>query len=106
LLLSLLLQLFFDKFGDNNIVKSVFAGIRPAVAALIAFAVFKIGKTSIKDTTGLIVAIVGLVLVIVFNINAIFVIIGGAVFGLVVYKFWPKKVKEIIGNEDKNNDIF
>jgi len=96
---------FFSKFGDNFIVKSVFAGIRPAVVALIAFAVVKVGKTSIKDKTGLIVAIIGLVLVIVFNIHAILVIIGGAVFGLAVYKFWPEKVKEILGKEDKNNDI-
>lgn len=96
---------FFSKFGDNLIVKSIFSGIRPAVVALIAFAVFKVGKTSIKDKTGLIVAIIGLVLVIAFNIHAILVIIGGAVFGLVVYKFWPGKVNEILGKEDKNNDI-
>ena len=96
---------FFSKFGDNHIVKSVFAGIRPAVVALIAFAVVKVGKTSIKDKTGLIVAIIGFVLVIAFNIHAIFVIIGGAVFGLCVFKFWPEKVKGIIGKEDKNNDL-
>lgn len=96
---------FFSKFGDNLIVKYLFAGIRPAVVALIAFAVYGVGKTSIKDKTGLVVAIIALVLVIAFDIHAIFVIIGGAVFGLVVYKFWPGKVNEILGKEDKNNDI-
>jgi len=96
---------FFSKFGDNQVIKSVFAGIRPAVVALIIFAAIKIGKTSIKDKTGLIVAIIGLVLVVVFDVHVIFVIIGGAVFGLVVYKFWPNKVKEILGKEEKNNDL-
>ncbi|MHB1394337.1 MAG: chromate transporter [Clostridia bacterium] len=96
---------FFSKFDDNQIVKSAFAGIRPAVVALIVYAVIKIGKTSIKDKTGLIVAMIGLVLVVVFNIHAILVIIGGAVFGLAVYKFWPDKVKEILKKEGKNNDI-
>ena len=96
---------FFSKFNDNPIVKSVFAGIRPAIVALIVFAAYKVGKASIKDKTGLIVAIIGLVLVVALDIHAILVIIGGAVFGLTVYKFWPGKVKEILGKEDKNNDI-
>jgi chromate transporter len=96
---------FFSKFSDNLIVKAVFAGIRPAVVALIVLAAYKVGKTSIKDKIGLIVAIVGFVLVIGFSIHAIFAIIGGAVFGLVVYRFWPKKAKEILGKEVKNNDI-
>ncbi len=96
---------FFSKFDDNQVVKSAFAGIRPAVVALIVYAVIKISKTSINDKTGLIVAIIGLVLVVVFNIHAILVIIGGAVFGLAVYKFWPDKVKEILKKEEKNNDI-
>lgn len=97
---------FFNKFSDNPIIKSIFSGVRPAVVALIAFAVLKIGKTSIKDKTGLIVAIIGFVLVVAFNIHAILVIIGGAVFGLAVYKFWPSKVNEVLGKqEDKKNDI-
>lgn len=96
---------FFSKFGDNLIVKAAFAGIRPAVVALIVLAAYKVGKTAIKDKTGLIVAIVGFALVIGFSIHAIFAIIGGAVFGLVVYGFWPQKAKEILGKEGKNNDI-
>lgn len=96
---------FFSRFGDNLIAKAFFAGIRPAVVALIAFAVYKVGKTSIRDIAGLIVAIIGLVLVIAFDIHAILVIIGGAVFGLAVYKFRPGKVNEILGKEDKKNDI-
>jgi chromate transporter len=96
---------FFSKFSDNLIVKAAFAGIRPAVVALIVLAAYKVGKTAIKDKIGLIVAIVGFVLVIGFSIHAIFAIIAGAVFGLVVYRFWPEKAKEILGKEVKNNDI-
>lgn len=96
---------FFNTFGDNQVVKSAFAGIRPAVVALIAFAVIKIGKSSAKDKTGLILAVIALVLVVVFNIHAILVIIGGAIFGLMVYKFWPSKAKEILSEEEKDNDI-
>lgn len=100
-----LIATIFSRFGNNYIVNSVFAGIRPAVVALIAFAVFKIGKTSVKDKAGLVVAIIAMVLVVVFNIHAILVILGGAAFGLLTYKFWTDKVEEIINKEGKNNDI-
>jgi chromate transporter len=96
---------FFDKFSDNSTVQAVFSGIRPAVVALIALAAYKVGKTAIKDKLGLIVAIIVLVLVIVFNVHAILLIIGGVVLGLMVYMFWPGKMKKILGKEDKNDDI-
>jgi len=96
---------FFSQFGNNPIIKSVFAGIRPAVVALIIFAAYKVGKTSIKDKTGLIIAFAGLLLVVAFRIHAIVAIIMGAVFGLTVYKFWPGKVKEIMEKEGNNHDI-
>ncbi len=96
---------FFSKISNNLIVKSIFAGIRPAVVALITAAVIKVGKTSIKDKTGLIAAIIALLLVVAFDIHAILVIIGGAAFGLMVYKFRPDKVKELLAEKDEINDI-
>lgn len=96
---------FFSKVSDNLIVKSMFAGIRPAVVALITVAVLKVGKTAIRDKTGLMIAIIAWLLVVALDIHAILVIIGGAVFGLLAYKFRPEKVKEILAEEDKINDI-
>jgi chromate transporter len=96
-----LIATFFSKFGDNEIIKSAFAGVRPAVVALIAVAVFKIFKTAIKDLASLIFALIGLIVVVIFDIHSIFVIISGAVFGLLVYKFWPSKVKSITEKEGK-----
>jgi chromate transporter len=92
---------FFGKFGDSLVVKAVFTGIRPAVTALIALAAYRIGKSVIKDKAGLVVAIIASVLVVVFDVHAIIAIIGGIVFGLAVYRFWPQKTKEILGKEDK-----
>ncbi|MEL7647974.1 MAG: chromate transporter [Sedimentibacter sp.] len=96
---------YFNKFGNNLIIKSIFSGIRPAVVSLIFFAVYKVGKTSISDKTGFLISIIGMLLVVVFNVHAIFVIIGGAVFGLAVYKLWPNKADEILRKEVKNDDI-
>ena len=93
----LLIASLLSGFRENELVKSIFAGSRPAVVGLIIIAVFKIGKTSIKDKTGFIISLIGFVVATVFDIHAIYVIIGGAVFGLTVYKLWPSKAKKIIG---------
>ena len=82
---------FFTKFQDNPIVKAAFTGIRAAVVALIALAAIKIGKASIKDITGFIITLVAVILVAFLNIHAIFVIIGGALFGLAMYAFSLKE---------------
>jgi chromate transporter len=92
-----LIATFFSKFGDNEVVKAVFAGIRPAVVALIAIAAFNMSKASIKDMACLVVTVVSVIAVVVFDVHAIFAIVGAAIFGLLVYKFWPAKVKQIIG---------
>lgn len=94
---------FFTKFQDNPIVKAAFSGVRAAVTALIALAAVKIGRASIKDITGLVIALLAVILVAFLNIHAIFVIIGGALFGLAMYVFSPKRIKHILNaNENKN----
>lgn len=42
-----LIAKFLDNFSENKIVKSVFYGLRPAVAALIGYAVFELLKISV-----------------------------------------------------------
>lgn len=42
----ILIAMFFSRIMGQNIVQQAFMGIRPAVAALITFSVYKIGKTS------------------------------------------------------------
>lgn len=93
---------FFSKFGDNPIVKAIFAGVRPAVVALVGLAAYKIAKNSIRDKIGVLIAIIVVIAVVVFDIHSIYSIIAGAVFGLLVYKFWDSKVKEITKKEGSN----
>lgn len=76
---------FFTRFQDNPIVKAAFSGVRAAVVALITLAAIKIGKASIKNITGLIIAILAVIFVAFLNIHAIFIIIAGALFGLAMH---------------------
>jgi chromate transporter len=77
----LIIAMFFAKFMDRDIVKRAFMGIRPAVAALIAFSVFKIGKSSKIKGLWYGVGIIALVLVLFFNTDPILIIIASALFG-------------------------
>jgi len=105
-----LIAAFFSKFGDNEVVKAVFAGIRPAVVALIGLAAYKMGKASIRDMACLVITVITIAVVVIFDVHAIFTIIGAAVFGLLVYKFVPAKAKQVLGEKAagggaKNDDI-
>ena len=45
-LIILLIAMFFHQFQDNKIIASIFAGIRPAVVALIAVPTFNLAKSA------------------------------------------------------------
>lgn len=85
---------FFSRFQDNPIVKAAFMGIRSAVVGLILMAAFKIGKAAIKDKLAVVITVLAVVLVLAADIHAIFVIIGGALTGLIVYTLSPGRIKQ------------
>lgn len=86
LCIILLIASIFSRFQDNFVVQAAFKGIRPTVVALIIIAAVKIGKTAIKDWLSTIIAIAAFIAVVVFDVHAIFTIIGGGVIGLIFYK--------------------
>ncbi|AEE96100.1 chromate transporter [Mahella australiensis] len=74
----------FVAFKENMIVQKVFAGIRSAVVALIAVAAWNIGKSSIKDAIGLIIAAGAFIASAIFDIHAIYIILVGIMLGLII----------------------
>lgn len=94
---------FFSKFQDNPAVKAAFMGIRSAVVALILMAAIKVGKTAIKDKFTAIISIMTLIVILVFDIHAIFAIIGGAFIGIIIYFTSPKKLADILGKDGAKN---
>lgn len=91
----LLVALFFEKLNRNPVVKAAFSGIRPAVAALIALSAIRIGRSSIVDRIGLLSAALAAFLVVALNVQAIYVILGGAALGILIYLLWPAKTRFI-----------
>ncbi len=84
-LIILFIALFFTQFRDNEVVEKIFRGIRPAVVALIAAPVFKMGRMAKIGLTNVWIPIVAALLIWAMGVSPIYVIllagIGGYLYG-------------------------
>jgi len=87
---------FFTRFQDHPVVQAAFSGIGAAVVGLILMAAIKIVKASVKDGLTALLTAIAVILVIGIDIHAIFVIIGGAFIGLMVYLFSPSRINKLL----------
>lgn len=87
----LIVAMFFTKFMNVKAVQEAFMGIRPAVAALIAFSVYKIARTSKIKPMWYIIAVISAVLVIFFDADPILIIIVSGLSGAVIGKLGGTK---------------
>lgn len=84
-LIILAIALIFHQFRDNIYVERIFRGIRPAVVALIAAPVFKMGKMAKIGLTNIWIPIVATLLIWAMGVSPIYVILlaglGGYIYG-------------------------
>ncbi|HHX24727.1 MAG: chromate transporter [Tepidanaerobacteraceae bacterium] len=97
-LIITLIAIFFTKVQNTPIVAAVFSGIRPTVVGLISIAAIKVAKTSIIDSLGIILVILSVLLVVIADVPAFYIIIGGAAVGLTIYRMFPKRANKILSN--------
>ncbi|MCM3767724.1 chromate transporter [Neobacillus niacini] len=99
----ILVSLIYFLFKDNPLIKAAFNGIGASIIALILYAGITIGKSAIKGKTSLFLTILSLLLLIIFHINPILLIIGGAFIGM--FKLKHKSVgeegREIVTTEEQ-----
>ncbi len=81
-LVLLIIAVYFSNINDNKTVEAVFKGIRPAVVALLALPVLSMWKTSKINKKTIAIPVITFVLVGIFNINAVYIIIASAAWGL------------------------
>ncbi|MDX9872493.1 MAG: chromate transporter [Clostridia bacterium] len=93
-LIILILAVFLTQQGEHEMLQKFFAGVRPAVVALILGAGLKMGKKSIKASTDIIIGAAALLLLIFSGIHPIVLIIAGAAAGLSIQRFSARKQKE------------
>ena len=84
LIIITIIAALLKNFANYSIVQHAFSGIRVVVIALIVSAILKLDKTSIKNSTTLIIAIIAFILVAFVNLSPIYIVIAAACIGLIL----------------------
>jgi chromate transporter len=99
-LIILVIAMFFVEFAKYKITESIFRGVRPAVVALIAYSVIKLGKNIGFSYFNLIIAALALILIL-SGAHPIIVVIAAGIVGVAAGHFgWFKGGKK--DAEDNN----
>lgn len=86
-LIILLIAMFFHQFSENKIVAAAFAGIRPAVVALIAVPTFNLAKSAKINLANCWIPILCALAIWIIGVNPIWVIIAAAIGGYIYGQF-------------------
>ncbi|TDP57739.1 chromate transporter [Aminicella lysinilytica] len=89
--------------GDNKYVNGALTGVKAAATGLIAYSAYKVGKQILKGWFPWILAMAAFLLIAVLNVNAVYVIIGGMVIGL-VYEHFTGDGRKGTGESEKAGD--
>lgn len=84
-LIILIIAMFFNNFSENAVVEQIFAGVRPAVVALIVYALVKLTTSVGINKINIIIAVAALVLILFANMHPILVIILAGLAGLLIF---------------------
>lgn len=84
-LVILAIAVFFAQIRNSATAESAFAGVRPAVVALVAGAAYKIGRVAIVDLRGLAIGAIVFLAVVVLNVHPIPVIVASGVLGYFLF---------------------
>ena len=84
LIIITIIAALLKNFANYSIVQHAFSGIRVVVIAWIVSAILKLAKTSIKNSTTLIIAIIAFILVAFVNLSPIYIVIAAACIGLIL----------------------
>lgn len=86
-LIILLIAMFFRYFKDNKVIAAAFAGIRPAVVALIAVPTFNLARSAKINLANCWIPIIGAFAIWLLGVNPIWVIIAAGIGGYIYGQF-------------------
>lgn len=85
LLVILLIAIFLSKYEENPYARSFLNGMRPALLSVLIYAIFEMRKSVLKDRLSFVIASLALITVSLLKVTPFWVIICGAIFGVLYY---------------------
>ena len=82
-LIMILIVTFLNAIGENSYIIGAFTGIKAAVCGLIIVTAVRLGKQILKSAFQWVLAIASVIAICAFGITAIWVILAGAVAGII-----------------------
>ncbi|MDI9419993.1 MAG: chromate transporter [Firmicutes bacterium] len=101
LLIILVIAAFFASFMENRLIVSAFTGIRAAVVGLVAAAAVRITGANCRSIGAVVLAFLSLVINLFTGIHAMWVIVSGALVGIVLYYLPRRGNSKIPGDEQQ-----
>ena len=84
------IALFINNFSQIEWVQKALVGINISVAALLTYSVINFAKKSVKGIIGIIFFLISFLLIFVLKVNTVFVILGSAILGIIIFGFLQK----------------
>lgn len=86
----ILLVSVLNFIGDNQYINGFFKGALSAASGLIAVSLVSMGKALYKGPADIVIAIIAFSLVVFFDVNIVWIILGSIVLGLILYQIRKK----------------
>ena len=99
-IIILAIAMFMKTLSGSKTLDHIFLGVRAAVSAMILLSAIKMGKQIIKGKVAAAIAIAGFFAMVVFNVNAILLVIVSALIGLAI-AYLPLCLRKSSGEEGK-----
>jgi chromate transporter len=94
----MILSVLYAGFGDVAAVEAIFYGIKPAVMAIVAAAVVRIGSRALKNRTMYTIAAAAFVAIFFLDIPFPVIILGAGLLGFFGGRWWPNVFNVIRGH--------
>jgi len=86
------LSWIYVAYGDTSLVSGFFTGVRPAVVAVVAYAVIRIGSRAVKNLATLAIALAAFAALLA-GVHFALIVLGAGLLGYLGSKVWPENFR-------------
>jgi chromate transporter len=87
----LTLSWIYASFGDMPLIKGIFDGIKPAVAAIVLHAAWRIGGRTLKNGGLVAIALAAFIAIFFFDVPFPVIVLLAALIGMIGVRFYPRQ---------------